>query len=118
MGAYYKDNEWNIVDIVYRLFTHKYYTNNEGKIILILKEGKEDLYISVLGISKDLYGTGITDKVFNDLSKLKFKYLTGHISENNKHSLRMVKRIGFQVVGIEDNYYKDSHAFKVRKVNN
>lgn len=117
MRDYYNDNEWNIVDILFRLITHKYYTTNNQTIILIIKEDKEELYLSVLGVSKDLYGTGVTDKVFKDISKLRFKYLTGHISVNNVYSLRMVERIGFSIVGKEYNYYKDSHAFKVRKLN-
>lgn len=112
---YYSKSEWNILDIIERLFTHEFYiVEDEALVVLRKYKRKATIYISIIAIDKRLYGTGITNKIIKNIQIEGYSTLEGHVKVDNIHSLNMVHRNGFKTIK-RLKYYKDGEAYLVRK---
>lgn len=102
------------------MFTHEFYTDKERTFILVFRTypKRNILYISIIGIRPKNLRKGVGGSILQDLTKLNYKYLEGHISVENKNSLKMVEKEGYMLVK-EIDYYKDksknTRAYLVRK---
>lgn len=112
---YYSKSEWNILDIIERLFTHEFYIVEDKALVVLRKyKRKATIYISIIAIDKRLYGTGITNKIIKNIQIEGYTTLEGHVKVDNNHSLNMVHRNGFKIIK-RLKYYKDGEAYLVRK---